>query len=48
MGSAFSLDSKKSNPSLKSSWAAGEDGRIRRSYDEAGISNRGVSNLERQ
>lgn len=48
MPNGFSLDSKKSNSSLKSNNLAaptGEDGRIRRSFEQGGISNRSVTNL---
>lgn len=47
MGNAFSLDSKKSNQSLRNSVASptGEDGRMRRSFEQGGISNRSVTNL---
>lgn len=44
VGNAFSLDSKKSNSSLKS--PPGEDGRLRKkSFEQGGISNRTVGNL---
>ena len=48
VGNAFSLDSKKSNSSLRNVPLAGEDGRIRRSFEKSGISNRSVTNLTRR
>jgi hypothetical protein len=50
MGNAFSLDSKKSNPSLKNGMTSlvSEDGRIRRSFEQGGISNRNMSNVGRR
>jgi hypothetical protein len=47
MGNAFSLDSKKSNPSLKKGMTSlvGEDGRIRRSFKQGGVSNWNMSNV---
>ncbi|KIM84097.1 hypothetical protein PILCRDRAFT_818398 [Piloderma croceum F 1598] len=49
MGNAFSLDSKKSNPSLKNGMTSlvGEDGRIR-SFEQGGISNRNMSDVGRR
>lgn len=48
VGNAFSLDSKKSNSSLRNLPRAGEDGRMRRSFEQGGISNRSVTNLTRR
>lgn len=46
VGNAFSLDSKKSNSSLRT--PAGEDGRMRRSFEQGGISNRSMTNIGRR
>ncbi|KZP25095.1 hypothetical protein FIBSPDRAFT_783504 [Athelia psychrophila] len=43
VGNAFSLDSKKSNSSLRT--PAAEDGRMKKSFEHGGISNRSVGNL---
>ena len=48
VGNAFSLDSKRSNSSLKNLPPAGEDGRMRRSFEKGGISNKSVTNLTRR
>jgi hypothetical protein len=47
VGNAFSLDSRKSNSAVKGGWASpvSEDGRIKRSFEHGGISNRSVTNL---
>jgi len=51
VGHAFSLDSKKSISGLKNGImfsAAGEDGKMRRSYEQGGISSRSVANFGRR
>ena len=50
VGNAFSLDSKKSNSSLKGGLAlsTGEDGRMRRSFEQGGVSNQSISNIGRR
>jgi hypothetical protein len=50
VGNAFSLDSKKSNPSLKTGMASpvDENGRIRRSSEQRGNSNLNMSNAGRR
>jgi hypothetical protein len=50
MGNAFSLDPKKSNSSLKNGLTspAGEDGRMRRSFEQGGIGHQNLTNAGRR